>query len=87
MFKVATAGGFLIFNTVKRTYDVHPDSRLASLFPSFKEADDHARNAVGIMFGRVNQYWDILTSATFIDAASASLKNEIKENQNGNHQH
>lgn len=63
-FKVATAGGFLLYNAERRHYDVHPDSRMAYGFNSFEEADSHARMAVGLLFGRINQYWDILISVS-----------------------
>lgn len=64
MFKVATFGGFLTYNEARRHYDVHPDSRMATPFPTFEAADNHARVAVSILYGRVNQYWDIVVSVS-----------------------
>ena len=77
MFKVATSGGFLIHHGAG-SYDVHPDSRLASLFPSFKEADDHARKGVELMFGRMNQYWDILISTSTIPISAFIYADEVE---------
>ncbi|MET0980254.1 MAG: hypothetical protein ABWX90_03300 [Candidatus Saccharimonadales bacterium] len=78
MFKVATAGGFLIRYDDTGQYDVHPDSRLATLFPSFMEADNHARKAVELLFGRMNQYWDILISTSTIPISAFIYADEIE---------
>lgn len=78
MFKVATAGGFLIHDNRTHQYDVHPDSRMASLFSTFKEADDHARIGVSLLFGRVNQYWDVLISTTTIQTSALIYADEIE---------
>lgn len=80
-FKVATAGGFLIYKAEPRHYDVHPDSRLATLFPTFAEADEHARTGVNLLFGRVSQYWDIVVSVSNIDAAAQVYSFEIQVSQ------
>jgi hypothetical protein len=79
MFKVATAGGFLIYDKRTSNYDVHPDSRMASLFSSFAEADGHARVGVGLLFGRVNQYWDILISTSTIQVSALIYADELEK--------
>jgi hypothetical protein len=76
-FKVATAGGFLIHYKERRHYDVHPDSRMATEFSSFAEADEHARMAINLLFGRVNQYWDVVVSVSKMHTAAQIYQSEI----------
>lgn len=82
MFKVATSGGFLIYYEATRQYDIHPDSRLATLFSSFGEADNHARIAVELLFGRLNQYWDVLISSSMIPISAFIYADEIEAANN-----
>lgn len=78
-FKVATAGGFLIYNADRRHYDVHPDSRMATEFKSFAEADEHARMGINLLFGRVNQYWDVVVSVAKMHTAARIYADEIRQ--------
>lgn len=80
-FKVATAGGFLIHQPERRHYDVHPDARMATEFKTFAEADEHARMAINLLFGRVNQYWDVLVSVSKLETASKIYQEEILRGQ------
>lgn len=79
MFKVSTAGGFITYDETKRLYGTNPDSRYAHLFKSFKEADDNARFAVGILFGRANQHYDILISVSVIHVSRRVYQAECEE--------
>lgn len=77
MFKVATNGGFITFDRENRMYDTHPDARCATIFDTFEEADSHGRYAVGILFGRVNQYYDILVSVSVLNVARRIYEKEV----------
>ena len=79
MFKVATNGGFLTLNKTTGIYDTHVDSRMATLFNSFSEADQHARLAVSILFGRVNQYYDIMISVSLLHVARRIYQKECDD--------
>lgn len=79
MFKVSTAGGFITFDLKTRLYGTNPDSRYAHLFKSFKEADDNARFAVGILFGRANQHYDILISVSVIHISRRIYQTECEQ--------
>lgn len=69
----------MIYNPERRHYDVHPDSRMATEFKTFAEADEHARMGINLLFGRVNQYWDIVVSVSKLHAAVRVYDDEIRQ--------
>lgn len=71
MFKVCARLGFLVVRSSDMSFKFVSDSRLATSFATFQEADDAARLAVYQNAGP--KYWDIVVSVSNLNVPFKSI--------------
>lgn len=70
MFYIATAKGFVVYPGEKQPYDFTPDSRCATPFSDFQEADRLAKECVEKCLPRRLHYFSILDTCNGTNLAN-----------------